>query len=158
MINHIKIVCLLIVSSLLLAQPVTIDSSKVVNTEIPPTIKPVVEEIVTNSKESQAASVEISKEMKKQIALMKQIKLKINELKKSPVGTKIDKVALDTKKVSKDVDSMAVKSNDVIIEVEGQIVQWETKDRSWFGRMFHSTDVLFYPFIVDKNGKKIYLK
>lgn len=158
MTNHIKILCLLIVSTLILAQPVTtVDSSKAVNMEIPSTVKPVVEEIVSNSKESQEASAEISKEMKKQIALLKQIKLKINEIKKSSSGKKIDKITLDKNK-KLPVDTTGLKSKDVIIEVDGQVVQWETKDRSWFGRLFHSTDVLFYPYILDKEGNKIYLK
>lgn len=159
MTNHIKILCLLIISSLILAQPnTTVDSSKIDNPmEIPPTVKPVVEEIVSNSKESQAASLQINKEMNKQITLMKQIKMRINEIKKYSSNRKVDKITLVSNK-KPPIDTSGVKNKDVILEVEGQAVQWETKDRSWFGRLFHSTDVLFYPYILDKDGNKIYLK
>jgi hypothetical protein len=159
MINHIKIVCLLIVSSLILAQPTPTptDSSKAVSTEIPPTVKPVVEEIVINSKESQEATEQISKEMKKQISLMKQIKTKINELKKSSPDKKASKVPVNIEKVVPS-DTFGLKAKDTIIQVQGQIIQFEPKNRSWVGRLLHKSDIIYYPFIYDLDGNKIYLK
>jgi hypothetical protein len=142
---------------LILAQPTSTDSTKVVNTDIPPTVKPVVEQIVTDSKETEKGTLQITQEMKKQISLMKQIKSRVNELKKSSSNKKVFKV--DTTKDKNIIsDKTALKSKDTIIQVKGQIIQFEPKNRTWVGRLLHKSDSIYYPFIYDEEGNKIYLK
>jgi len=157
MINHIKILCLLVVSSFILAQPSTIDTTKIENTEIPLSIKPVVEDIVTNSNEVKSTSVQISKEMNKQIAIIKQIKMKLGKMKKASVVNNVHSVSIkNTDKII--TDTVGLKAKDIPIEVEGQVIQWETKDRTWVGKLLHKNNFIYYPFIIDKSGNKVYLK
>ena len=93
--------------------------------------------------------------MQKQLDLIKEIKLKIIQLKKS----KKVKQNPETNIVKKDIISNeAIKEPEVKIEVDGQIVQWETRERTWLGKFLNGKDILYYPYVVDKDGNKIYLK
>ena len=150
-----RIIVFLILSTFLLAasQPVN-DSSKTVS-EVPSEVKPVVNEIVVNLEESKKISTEIDKEMKRQLELMQEIKNKIAQLKKNSKAVKVVKrevIKLDTTLIN------GLKPVEPIIEVDGQLVQWETKNRTWVGRILYKNDFIYYPFIVDKNGNKVYLK
>lgn len=151
-----RVLIFLALSGILLAQPTSKQDSIPAKTEqIPETVKPTVEKIVENSKQAKKAETELTKEMLKQIDLMKQIKLKILELKKA-AKTKAKPFQKDT---PKDINqSVAIKQDSVSIEVAGQIVQWETRKRTWLGRLLHAEDILYYPFIIDKDGNKMYLK
>lgn len=154
-----RIIVFLILSSFLIAQPIPVDSSKTVSkeapTDVPPEVKPAVIDIVVNIEENNKVSTQINKEMKKQLELMQEIKSTIAQLNRHPKGVKItakEVMPIDT------VISKGLKPNELLIEVDGQMVQWETKNRTWVGRLLHKNDFIYYPFIVDKNGHKVYLK
>lgn len=150
-----KKVLTLFLSGLLLSQPNTEDSINSSTKNLPEDIKPTIEKIVENSKEIKKIDDATSLEMQKQLNLIKEIKLKIIQLKKS---TKV-KQKPETNIVKKDIISNeAVKEPDVKIEVEGQIVQWETRERTWLGKFLNGKDILYYPYVIDKDGNKIYLK
>jgi len=148
-----RVLIFLALSGILLAQPTL--KQDTVATDIPDTVKPTVEKIVENSKQAKQAETELTKEMLKQIDLMKEIKLKVLELKKI-TKTKIKPVHKNTKFDT--VELQAIKQDSVSIEVGGQIVQWETRKRTWLGRLLHAEDILYYPFIIDESGNKMYLK
>jgi len=148
-----RVLIFLALSGILLAQPTL--KQDTVTTDIPDTVKPTVEKIVENSKQAKQAETELTKEMLKQIDLMKEIKLKVLELKKI-TKTKIKPVHKNTKFDT--VELQAIKQDSVSIEVGGQIVQWETRKRTWLGRLLHAEDILYYPFIIDESGNKMYLK
>ena len=148
-------VLILFVSGLLLSQPKTEDSINSSTKDLPDDIKPTIEKIVENSKEIRKIEDATSLEMQKQLDLIKEIKLKIIQLKKS----KKVKQNPETNIVKKDIISNeAIKESEVKIEVEGQIVQWETRERTWLGKFLNGKDILYYPYVVDKDGNKIYLK
>ena len=148
-------VLILFVSGLLLSQPKTEDSINSSTKDLPDDIKPTIEKIVENSKEIRKIEDATSLEMQKQLDLIKEIKLKIIQLKKS----KKVKQNPETNIVKKDIISNeAIKEPEVKIEVEGQIVQWETIERTWLGKFLNGKDILYYPYVVDKDGNKIYLK
>lgn len=148
-------VLILFVSGLLLSQPKTEDSINSSTKDLPDDIKPTIEKIVENSKEIRKIEDATSLEMQKQLDLIKEIKLKIIQLKKS----KKVKQNPETNIVKKDIISNeAIKEHEVKIEVEGQIVQWETRERTWLGKFLNGKDILYYPYVVDKDGNKIYLK
>ena len=148
-------VLILFVSGLLLSQPKTEDSINSSTKDLPDDIKPTIEKIVENSKEIRKIEDATSLEMQKQLDLIKEIKLKIIQLKKS----KKVKQNPETNIVKKDIISNeAIKEPEVKIEVEGQIVQWETRERTWLGKFLNGKDILYYPYVVDKDGNKIYLK
>ena len=148
-------VLILFVSCLLLSQPKTEDSINSSTKDLPDDIKPTIEKIVENSKEIRKIEDATSLEMQKQLDLIKEIKLKIIQLKKS----KKVKQNPETNIVKKDIISNeAIKEPEVKIEVEGQIVQWETIERTWLGKFLNGKDILYYPYVVDKDGNKIYLK
>lgn len=148
-------VLILFVSGLLLSQPKTEDSINSSTKDLPDDIKPTIEKIVENSKEIRKIEDATSLEMQKQLDLIKEIKLKIIQLKKS----KKVKQNPETNIVKKDIISNeAIKEHEVKIEVEGQIVQWETIERTWLGKFLNGKDILYYPYVVDKDGNKIYLK
>ena len=148
-------VLILFVSCLLLSQPKTEDSINSSTKDLPDDIKPTIEKIVENSKEIRKIEDATSLEMQKQLDLIKEIKLKIIQLKKS----KKVKQNPETNIVKKDIISNeAIKEHEVKIEVEGQIVQWETRERTWLGKFLNGKNILYYPYVVDKDGNKIYLK
>lgn len=148
-------VLILFVSCLLLSQPKTEDSINSSTKDLPDDIKPTIEKIVENSKEIRKIEDATSLEMQKQLDLIKEIKLKIIQLKKS----KKVKQNPETNIVKKDIISNeAIKETEVKIEVEGQIVQWETRERTWLGKFLNGKDILYYSYVVDKDGNKIYLK
>ena len=148
-------VLILFVSGLLLSQPKTEDSINSSTKDLPDDIKPTIEKIVENSKEIRKIEDATSLEMQKQLDLIKEIKLKIIQLKKS----KKVKQNPETNIVKKDIISNeAIKEPEVKIEVEGQIVQWETRERTWLGKFLNGKNILYYPYVVDKDGNKIYLK
>ena len=148
-------VLILFVSGLLLSQPKTEDSINSSTKNLPEDIKPTIEKIVENSKEIRKIEDATSLEMQKQLDLIKEIKLKIIQLKKS---TKVKQEPI-TNTAKKDIISNeAVKEPEFKIEVEGQIVQWETRERTWLGKFLNGKDILYYPYVVDKDGNKIYLK
>ena len=148
-------VLILFVSCLLLSQPKTEDSINSSTKDLPDDIKPTIEKIVENSKEIRKIEDATSLEMQKQLDLIKEIKLKIIQLKKS----KKVKQNPETNIVKKDIISNeAIKEPEVKIEVEGQIVQWETRERTWLGKFLNGKNILYYPYVVDKDGNKIYLK
>lgn len=155
--SNLRIMVFLILSSFVLGQPVP-DSIKTVSNEVPVPVevKPVVNEIVINIEESKRASFQINNEMKKQLELVKEIKQKITQFKKHPKSVKVTIPKDVTKKDT--LPNSAVKPSSILIEVDGQIVQWETKNRTWVGRLLHKNDFIYYPFILDKDGNKIYLK
>jgi type II secretory ATPase GspE/PulE/Tfp pilus assembly ATPase PilB-like protein len=151
-----RIIMFLILSSFLLSQP-TNDSLEIpvtTTSEIPEEVKPVVEEIVSNSEQVRIATSEINKEMKKQLDLMKEIKLK---LQKSP--KKVQEIIKASKPVIERKDSVqssAIKPDSTDIYIDGQLVKWEFKQKTVFGIVFHSG---YYPYIMDKNTKRrVYLK
>ena len=148
-------VLILFVSGLLLSQLKTEDSINSSTKDLPDDIKPTIEKIVENSKEIRKIEDTTSLEMQKQLDLIKEIKLKIIQLKKS----KKVKQNPETNIVKKDIISNeAIKEPEIKIEVEGQIVQWETRERTWLGKFLNGKDILYYPYVVDKDGNKIYLK
>ena len=148
-------VLILFVSGLLLSQPKTEDSINSSTKDLPDDIKPTIEKIVENSKEIRKIEDATSLEMQKQLDLIKEIKLKIIQLKKS----KKVKQNPETNIVKKDIISNeAIKESEVKIEVEGQIVQWETRERTWLGKFLNGKDILYYPYILDQDGNKVYLK
>ena len=148
-------VLILFVSCLLLSQPKTEDSINSSTKDLPDDIKPTIEKIVENSKEIRKIEDATSLEMQKQLDLIKEIKLKIIQLKKS----KKVKQNPETNIVKKDIISNeAIKEHEFKIEVEGQIVQWETRERTWLGKFLNGKNILYYPYVVDKDGNKIYLK
>lgn len=117
--------------------------------------KVAVEEIVKNTVQEKNASVQVNEEIQKQIALMKQIKQKVSQIRHLSKAVKINNVV----EVEKQFASIqGIKTKDFIIELDGQLIQWEQRPRKWIGRLFSKNDTLLYPFIVDKEGNKIYLK
>ena len=117
--------------------------------------KAAVEKIVKDKKQTEKASMAINSELQKQIELMQQIKIMIAQLKNAPKAEK----SKDPEELIKSLSGIeGLKPADFVIEIEGQLVQWEQKPRRWFGRLFSRSDLLFYPFIVDNNGNKIYIK
>lgn len=151
-----RTIIFLIISSFLLAQPISDSAVKENIDEIPANVKPTIEKIVINSEEAKKASSELDKELKKQISLVKEIKTKIRQLKNTPKA-KILISKDENKKIDTVTNTKAVKPNDIYIEVDGQIVQWESKERTTFGKLIHTGNFVYYPYIVDKNGNKIYL-
>ena len=148
-------VLILFVSGLLLSQPKTEDSINSSTKDLPDDIKPTIEKIVENSKEIRKIEDATSLEIQKQLDLIKEIKLKIIQLKKS----KKVKQNPETNIVKKDIISNeAIKESEVKIEVEGQIVQWETRERTWLGKFLNGKDILYYPYVLDQDGNKVYLK
>ena len=117
--------------------------------------KVAVEEIVKNTVQEKNASVQVNEEIQKQIVLMKQIKQKVSEIRRSPKAVKINNVVEIEKQFT---NIQGIKSKDFIIELDGQLIQWEQRPRKWTGRLFSKNNILLYPFIVDKEGNKIYLK
>lgn len=147
-----RVLIFLILSSFLIAQPKKPDT-----TNMPTEVKEAAQQIVVNNQEAEKATKEITKEMEKQLELMKQIKLKIAKLKKAPKAPIVEKIKPSIE-IKSNIIQNATKVDEVYIEVDGQIVQWETRPRSWVGRLFYSNDMLYYPFIVDHEGNKIYIK
>ena len=145
-----RILIFLMLSCFLFAQPKKPDT-----TGMPIEVKEATVQIVADNKQAEKATSELNKEMEKQLELMKQIKLKIAKLKNSPKADKVNKNATDVKQ---EASKNATKVDELYIEVDGQMVQWEPRPRTWMGRLFYSTDMLYYPFIVDQYGNKIYLK
>lgn len=117
--------------------------------------KVAVEEIVKNTVQEKNASVQVNEEIQKQIVLMKQIKKRVSEIKHSSKAVKINNVE-EVKKQFTNIQG--IKDKDFIIELDGQLIQWEQRPKKWLGRLFSKNDSILYPFIVDKDGNKIYLK
>lgn len=151
-----RVLLFLVMSGVLLSQPTSKQDTVPASAEqIPVDIKPTVDKIVENSMQTKKAETAINQEMIKQLDLMKEIKLKVLELKKT-TKTK----AKPVKEISKldPIELKAIKEEPVAIEVEGQVVHWETRKRTWLGRLLNAKDILYYPYIIDKDGNKIYLK
>lgn len=151
-----RIIMFLMLSGFLLSQPVKKDT--VVEEpieEIPAVVKPTVEEIVINSEEARKASSELNKEMKKQLDIIRDIK-KGTTLIKKPIG-KVKKVELRSQpRQEKEMTiASAIKPDTVNLKVNGQLVKYEYKEKTVFGLVFFSG---YYPYILDQNKKKIYLK
>ena len=144
-----RILIFLMISCFLYSQPKKPDT-----TGMPPQVKEATVQIVANNEQVEKASGELNKEMQKQLELMKQIKLKISKLKSAPKANRVTREIPIKQEVPKD----ALKVDEFFIEVDGQVVQWEPRPRSWVGRLFYNSDMLYYPFIVDQFGNKIYLK
>ena len=123
--------------------------------EIPTAVKADVEKIISNTNENKVASEELKREINKQIKLMKEIRARISKLEAAPKAKKITSNEMKNSPLLKDE---GIKPSSIYLEVDGQIVQWDPINRSWFGRLLHKDDVVYYPFIVDKDGNKIYLK
>lgn len=123
--------------------------------EIPTAVKADVEKIISNTNENKVASEELKREITKQIKLMKEIRARISKLDSAPKAKKITSNEIKENPIIKDI---GIKPSSIYLEVDGQIVQWDPINRSWFGRILHENNVVYYPFIVDKNGNKIYLK
>ena len=150
-----KKVLILFISGLLLSQPKTEDSINSSTKNLPEDIKPTVEKIVENSKEIKKIEDATSREIQKQLDLIREIKLRIIQLKKS---TKFKQEPVNNTAKKDTISNEAVKEPEFKIEVEGQIVQWETRERTWLGKFLNGKDILYYPYVVDKDGNKIYLK
>lgn len=151
-----RVLIFLAISGVLLAQPTTKQDTIPTKTEqIPIDIQPTVDKIVDNSIQSRKGEMAINKEMIKQLDLMKDIKLKILELKKT-TKTKIKPVK--DKHKTEIIEPTAIKEKPISIEIEGQVIQWETRKRTWLGRLLNAKDILYYPYIIDENGNKVYLK
>ncbi len=117
--------------------------------------KVAVEEIVKNTVQEKNASVQVNEEIQKQIVLMKQIKIRVAEIRKSPKAVKIN----NPRDIEKQFGSIqGIKTQEYVIELDGQLIQWEQRPKKWIQRIFSKNDTLLYPFIVDKEGNKIYLK
>lgn len=155
MANNMKVILFLAISSLFLSQPNTkTDSVSEIKIEIPEAVKPTVEKIEEEVKETKKLEEATTKEMLKQLELIREIKMKVLELKKE---VKFKQKASKTQ-INTTIDNKATKEEEVLIEVEGQIVHWETRKKSWLGRMFSGEDILHYKYIIDKEGNKVYLK
>lgn len=153
-----RVLLFLAISGLLLSQPqstVKTDSVSPTKVEVPEAVKPTVEKIVEEAKQTKKLEEATSKEMQKQLDLMKEIKIEILKLKKS---AKVKKAPSNKVSDTSTVENKATKEEEVLMEVEGQIVQWETRKRTWLGRILNAKDILYYPYIIDKDGKKVYLK
>lgn len=152
-----RILFFLILSSFLLSQPTVVDTTEVKDapSAIPVEVKPAVQEIVNNSEEAKKASLELNKEMKKQLDLMKQIKSKITELKRQSSPKRIEKVSVKHASVADTLIPIAIKPNDMQIQVNGQLVKYETRKTTLFGKVIHTA---YYPYIQGEKGRKIYLK
>ena len=147
-----KVLIFLMLSSFLLAQPQKMDT-----VNMPSQIKEATQQIVVNNLEAEKATKQLNQEMEKQLELMKQIKLKIAKLKKAPKAPKIEKIKPPTE-INPYITTNATKVEELFIEIDGQIVQWEPIPRGWIGRLLYSNDIIYYPFIVDQFGNKIYIK
>lgn len=123
--------------------------------DIPSEVRPNVEKIINNAEETKKASEQLNKEINKQLGLMKEIKAKIYQLKSTSKG-----VVITPKDIKKDTFKLneGIKNNEIFIEINGQIVQWEPKERTSVGKLLHAGDFIYYPFIVDSNGNKLYIK
>lgn len=124
--------------------------------DIPSEVKPNVEKIINDAEGAKKASEQLNREINKQMGLMKEIKAKIYQLKSNPNG----KAVIAQKEIKKDTFKLneGIKNNELFIEVNGQIVQWEPKERTSIGKLLHVGDFIYYPFIVDTNGNKLYIK
>lgn len=152
-----RILFFLILSSFLLSQSAkdTTDIKEVPST-IPVEVKPAVKEIVTNSEEARKAASELDKEMKKQLDLMKQIKSKISQIKKqSSPKKKIEKVTPIPSYKGDSITPLGIKPNDIQIQVNGQLIKYEPRKTTIFGKVIHTA---YYPYIQDEKGRRIYLK
>lgn len=149
-----RILFFLIISSFLLSQPTIKDTTETKESpsEIPVEVKPAVKEIVNNSEEVKKAYTELNKEMKKQLDLMKQIKFKVSQLKKKSFSKKID---TKNTNITDSVDFLAIKPNDIKIQVNGKVVKYEVRKTTLFGKVIHTA---YYPYIQDEKGRRIYLK
>ena len=151
-----RVILMLFISGLLLSQPNTKNDSTVSSkVDIPEEIKPTVESIVANSQEIKKLEDATNRELQKQLDLMKEIKLKVVQLKKS---TKVKQKPIKNDVIEDTVKKTGIKEQQLQIEVEGQVVQWETRERTWLGKFLNGKDILYYPYVVDKDGNKIYLK
>lgn len=151
-----KVILMLFISGLLLSQPNTKNDSTVSSkVDMPEEIKPTVESIVANSQEIKKLEDATNRELQKQLDLMKEIKLKVVQLKKS---TKVKQKPIKNDVIEDTVKKTGIKEQQLQIEVEGQVVQWETIERTWLGKFLNGKDILYYPYVVDKDGNKIYLK
>lgn len=144
----------LLLSCFLFSQPNATPNTDSI--DIPSEVKPNVEKIINNAEEVKKASEQLNKEINKQLGLMKEIKAKIYQLKSNPKGT----IIVAKKNIKKDTFKLneGIKNNEIFLEVDGQIVQWEVKERTSIGKLLHAGDYLYYPFIVDSNGNKLYIK
>lgn len=152
-----RTVLILFMSGFLLSQSNTKTDDSITSTKIdmPEEIKPTVENIVANSQEIKKLEDATNKELQKQLDLMKEIKRKIVQLKKS---TKVKQKPVKNNSIEDTIKKTGIKEQELQIEVEGQVVQWETRERTWLGRFLNGKDILYYPYVVDKEGNKIYLK
>ena len=151
-----RVILMLFISGLLLSQPNTKNDSTVSSkVDMSEEIKPTVESIVANSQEIKKLEDATNRELQKQLDLMKEIKLKVVQLKKS---TKIKQKPIKNNVIEDTVKKTGIKEQQLQIEVEGQVVQWETIERTWLGKFLNGKDILYYPYVVDKDGNKIYLK
>lgn len=150
------IIAFIMLSGFLLSQPLkdTIDHKITTVEEIPAEVKPAVEEIVINSEEARKASSELAKEMKKQLEIIREIKKNTAKLKKTD---EIKKVLIkENNQAEKRIIYInAIKPDTVNIQYNGQIIQYEYKEKTLFGIVFFSG---YYPYILGKNNQKIYLK
>lgn len=146
-----KTLILIIIPCLIFSQPIKQADTAGMATGI----KNEVEKIVANTKHSEKNDLKINAELQKQIELMRQIKVKIAQLKFAPKVKQSN-----TKQIIIDsmVNLQGLKQEDLVIEINGQFVQWEQRPKKWFGRLFSKHDILLYPYILDTNGNKIYLK
>ena len=151
-----RILFFLILSSFLLSQPVS-DTTEIkeVPSAVPVEVKPAVQEIVNNSEEAKKASSELNKEMKKQLDLMKQIKFKISQIKKQSSPKRIEKVTPMRSHTGDTIAPLGIKPNDMQIQVNGQLIKYEPRKTTIFGKVIHTA---YYPYIQDEKGRRIYLK
>lgn len=151
-----RVILMLFISGLSLSQPNTKNDSTVSSkVDMPEEIKPTVESIVANSQEIKKLEDATNREVQKQLDLIKEIKLKVVQLKKS---TKAKQKPIKNDVIEDTVKKTGIKEQQLQIEVEGQVVQWETRERTWLGKFLNGKDILYYPYVVDKDGNKIYLK
>lgn len=151
------IIAFVMLSGFLLSQPITKDTTdkkSPIEEKIPAVVKPTVDEIVINSEEARKASSDLTKEMKKQLEIIREIRKKAEMLKSTTEGKKI-LVKAKKQDEKNSIHMNAIKPDTVRIQFNGQPVKYEYREKTVFGIVFYSG---YYPYIVGKNNEKIYLK
>ena len=148
------IIAFIMLSGFLLSQPLNDTVNKPPVEEIPAVVKPTVEEIVINSEEARKASSDLTKEMKKQLEIIREIRKNTAKIKKTDEIKKI--LAKATKEEQTNIVYVsAIKPDTVNIQYNGQLIKYEYREKTLFGVVFFSG---YYPYILGKHNQKIYLK
>lgn len=149
------IIAFIMLSGFLLSQPIndTVSKNEAVE-EIPAVVKPTVDEIVINSEEARKASSDLTKEMKKQLEIVREIRKGTAKIKRTDEIKRVLVKQAQQEKVNV-VYVSAIKPDTVNIQYNGQLIKYEYREKTLFGIVFFSG---YYPYIIGKNNQKIYLK